>query len=159
MLCFPYLWSFFSSSCSVPVPPSTTPSWSATALMVPKKHLTSSQKLICSTYQPSSFAFSVISSSSRPWICAQPVRPGRTSFAPYLSRSANRSYWFQRAGRGPMTAISPTRIVHSWGSSSRLVLRRKRPTRVIYCSGSWSRWVGMSWGVSMRMVRNFRMLK
>ena len=46
-------------------------------------------------------------------------------FAWYLSRSASRSYWFHKAGRGPMTAISPTKIFHSWGSSSRLVLRRK----------------------------------
>ena len=49
----------------------------------------------------------------------------RTSFAWYLSRSASRSYWFHKAGRGPMTAISPTKMFHSWGSSSRLVLRRK----------------------------------
>ena len=42
-----FLW--FSSSCKVPVPPSTTPSWSSTALMVPKKHFTSMPKLRCST--------------------------------------------------------------------------------------------------------------
>ena len=71
----------YFSSCKVPVPPSTTPSCLSTAVMVPKKHFTSSPKLICSTYQPSSFAFSAISSSSRPWIWAQPVRPGRTSLA------------------------------------------------------------------------------
>ena len=35
--------------------------------------------------------FTGISSSSRPLICAQPVRPGRTPLAPYLSRSAIRS--------------------------------------------------------------------
>ena len=87
------------------------------------------------------------------------LRPGRTSLAPYLSRSASRSYWFHSAGRGPMTAISPTRIFHSWGSSSRLVLRRKCPMRVIYCSGSCSRWVGISCGVSMRIVRNLRIWK
>ena len=33
----------------VPVPPSTTPSWSSTATMVPKKHFTSMPKLRCST--------------------------------------------------------------------------------------------------------------
>ena len=38
----------------------------------------------------------------------------------------------------------------------RLVLRRNRPTRVMYCSGLTSRCVGISRGVSMRMVRNFR---
>ena len=39
----------------------------------------------------SNFALTGISSSSRPLICAQPVNPGVTSFAPYLSRSATRS--------------------------------------------------------------------
>ena len=35
-------------------------------------------------------------------------------------------------GRGPMTAISPTKMFHSCGSSSKLVLRRKCPIRVMY---------------------------
>lgn len=39
----------FFFSCRVPVPPSTTPSWSSTATMVPKKHFTSMPKLRCST--------------------------------------------------------------------------------------------------------------
>ena len=30
-------------------------------------------------------------------------------------------------------------------------------TRMGHWSGSCSRWVGISWGVSMRMVRNFKM--
>ena len=42
---------------------------------------------------------------------------------------------------------------------TRLVLRRKPPTRVIHCWGFSSRWVGVSRGVSIRMVRNFKMLK
>ena len=29
----------------------------------------------------------------------------------------------------------------------------------MYWSGSASRWVGISWGVSLRMVRNFRIMK
>ena len=49
-------------------------------------------KLSFSTYSPSSRAFTSMGSSSRPLICAQPVSPGRTSLAPYLSRSAIRSY-------------------------------------------------------------------
>src|SRR5687768_16696824 len=35
-------------------------------------------------------------------------------------------------GRGPITLISPCRIFQSWGNSSRLELRRNRPTRVMY---------------------------
>ena len=66
----------YFSSCKVPVPPSTTPSCLSTAVMVPKKHFTSSPKLICSTYQPSSFAFSTISSSSRPeQVYLEPEQP------------------------------------------------------------------------------------
>ena len=51
--------------------------------------------------------------------CAQPVKPGRTSLAPYLSRSAIRSNWFHRAGRGPTMDIFPVKIWKTWGSSSR----------------------------------------
>ncbi len=75
-----------------PVPPSRTPSLLRTLKMVPKKQRRSIMKLIFWAYSPSSFAFSSISSSSRPLICAQPVRPAGTSLAPYLSRSAMRSY-------------------------------------------------------------------
>ena len=57
-----------------------------------KKHFISKNIPIFLTYSPSSAAFSSISSSSRPFICAQPVSPGRTSLAPYLSRSSIRSY-------------------------------------------------------------------
>ena len=38
-----------------------------------------------------SFALYGISNSSLPFICAHPERPGFTSFAPYLSRSATKS--------------------------------------------------------------------
>src|SRR4051794_19267472 len=50
--------------------------------------------------------------------------------------------------------ISPVRMLHNWGSSSRLDLRRKEPGGVRNMAGSASRWVATS-GVSMRMVRNF----
>ena len=66
---------------SSPVPPSTTPSELNTEPIVPKKHLISKSKLSFSTYSPSNFAFTGISSSSLPLICAQPVSPGFTSFA------------------------------------------------------------------------------
>ena len=48
-------------------------------------------KLSFSTYSPSSRALTSMGSSSRPLICAQPVKPGRMSLAPYLSRSAIKS--------------------------------------------------------------------
>ena len=58
-----------------------------------------------------------------------------------------------------MTDIFPVRIWKIWGSSSREVFRRIRPTRVIYCSGFSSRWVGTSWGLDIFMVRNFMIRK
>ena len=58
-----------------------------------------------------------------------------------------------------MMDIWPVKIWKIWGSSSREVFRRILPTFVIYCSGFCSRWVGVSLGVSIFMVRNFRMLK
>ena len=137
-----------------PVPPSTTPSWRSTERNVPKKHRQSNPKERRRTYSPSSFALTGISSSSRPLICAQPESPGLTSFAPYFSRSAMRSSWFQRAGLGPMMLMSPFSMFQIWGSSSRLYFRRKPPTRVMYCSGFFRRWVGASWGVHIFMERN-----
>src|SRR5699024_3262007 len=73
-------------------PPSDTPSLLATLMNVPIKHLISIKVPIFFTYSPSSFAFTSIGSSSLPLICAQPVSPGGTSFAPYLSRSSIKSY-------------------------------------------------------------------
>src|SRR5699024_12055773 len=75
-----------------PVPPSTTPSLLITLTNVPKKHFISNHKLIFLTYSPSSCAFISIGSSSLPFICAQPVKPGSTLLAPYLSRSSIKSY-------------------------------------------------------------------
>ena len=106
------------------------------------------------------FALRSVSSSSRPFTCAQPVRPGRRSFAPLRSRSAMRSFWFRSAGRGPTMLRSwVIAMFQSWGSSSRLQRRRKRPARVIWRSGFSSRCDGTSGGVSTRIVRNLRILK
>ena len=58
-----------------------------------------------------------------------------------------------------MTDIFPVKIWKIWGSSSGENLRSTLPTRVIYCSGFSSRWVGVSPGVSIFMVRNFRIWK
>src|SRR5699024_4661268 len=80
------------SSFSFLGPPSDTPSHLATLMNVPIKHLISMMIPFFFTYSPSSFAFTSIGSSSLPLICAQPVRPGGTSFALYLSRSSIKSY-------------------------------------------------------------------
>ena len=45
------------------------------------------------------------------------------------------------------------------GSSSSEVFLKKPPTLVIHFVGSESSCVGASWGVSMRIVRNFKMVK
>src|SRR5699024_7183411 len=73
-------------------PPSDTPSHLATLMNVPINHFLSLMNPFFFTYSPSSFAFTSIGSSSLPLICAQPVRPGGTSFALYLSRSSIKSY-------------------------------------------------------------------
>ena len=73
-----------------PVPPSTTLLSPANTPTDPRKHFKSMISPICFTYSPSNFAFTGISSSSLPLICAHPVNPGFTSFALYLSRSAVR---------------------------------------------------------------------
>ena len=137
-----------------PVPPSTTESSRATLDIVPKKHLRSNKKLSLRTYSPSRRAFSGISISSRPLICAHPVSPGFTSLAPYLSRSAVSTSWFHRPGLGPITDMFPIKISQICGSSSRLWARRNLPTLVMYWSGFSSIWVGTSWGVAIFMLRN-----
>jgi hypothetical protein len=96
-------------------------------------------------------------------MAAQPVMPGfirwrwaysATSLA--LSIPPRRSSWSARAGRGPTSDISPFSTLNSCGSSSRLVRRMKRPTRVTRSSSALTcggRLVGR-W--SWRMERNFQ---
>ena len=119
-----------------PVPPSTTPSCLNMEMIVPKKHLRSNIKLIFATYSPSSFALTGISSSSRPLICAQPVRPGRHHWLILIALS-NQIVLIPRAGRGPITAMSPLRMLIICGSSSRLVLRKN-------VRSWWINWSGFS---------------
>ena len=109
---------------------------------------------ILSNISPSSFAFTGISNSSRPLICAQPVRPGLTSLAWYLSLSAIRSFWFHNAGLGPITAISPFNILIICGNSSKEVFLRNLPDFVMYWSGFDNICVGISFGVSTYIVLN-----
>ena len=96
--------------------------------------------------------------SSRPLICAQPVNPGVNTCTPFWERKAIKSFWLKRAGRGPTMLISPTRMLQSCGSSSRLDLRKNLPAGVNQRAESTSRCVASA-GVSMRMVRNFGILK
>src|SRR5215204_4910672 len=69
---------------------------------------------------------SSVPSVLRPLTCHSPVRPGGT-----LKRGSNSSGNISasqlRQGRGPTRVMSPRRTLSSWGSSSRLVLRRNTP--------------------------------
>ena len=57
-----------------------------------------------------------------------------------------------------MMDMCPTKILKIWGNSSKDVLRKKPPTLVIHFLGSASSCVGASCGVSMRIVRNFKIV-
>lgn len=63
-----------------------------------------------------------------------------------------------KAGLGPTKLMSPARILHNCGSSSRLLLRKKLPIGVKCSSGLTSKCVGMA-GVPTRMLRNLGILK
>jgi len=52
-------------------------------------------------YSTPNFTFSTIVSSSRPLICAQPVRPGLSLATPVSDRNGMRSSWLKQ--RGPRT--------------------------------------------------------
>ena len=122
--------------------------------MVPKKHFRSNKNDCFCTYSPSSFAFTGISSSSLPLICAHPVNPGFTSFAPYFSLSAVSRSWFHNPGLGPMILIFSTKISQICGNSSKLCARINLPTLVMYWSGLSNWCVGTSWGVDTFMLLN-----
>lgn len=62
--------------------------------------------------------------------------PGRKRYTPYSSRSRWARISLEISGRGPTKLISPLRIFHSWGNSSRLVLRRNLPNFVSTVPGS-----------------------
>src|SRR5439155_4085948 len=90
----------------------------------------SSRRDMRRTYSASSRIRSALLSSWRPLTCQSPVKPGRTESsnwpaAPHSGSSATVIM------RGPTRLISPRTTSTSWGSSSRLSLRSKRPTRVI----------------------------
>jgi len=54
--------------------------------------------------------------------------------------------------------MSPVKMLHSWGNSSRLLLRKSGPIGVRCAVGLASKWVATS-GVPVRMLLNFGMLK
>ena len=110
------------------------------------KHLASNSKLIFWTYSPSNRAFSWLEMVSRPLTCAQPEMPGRTSLAPYLSRSIIKSVSSKITGRGPMKDISPIATFHNCGNSSILVRRKKLPIEVMCWLGFSSSAVGVLLG-------------
>lgn len=101
------------------MPPPTTPSCFSTFRIVPKKRVQSKRKLRFWTYSPSRRVFTGISSSSRPLICAQPVRPGRISLEPFASENAQKMHRIceqmgGHVGRG--TGIHRSEFWHSEGS-------------------------------------------
>ena len=84
--------------------------------------------------------------------------PGLNLYTPY----SNLSLWalssLDMRGLGPTKLISPFRIFHSWGSSSRLVLRRILPALVIYWPG-FSNSPVAQFGVLFFIVWNLYMVK
>ena len=82
-----------------------------------------------STYSRSYATQSLNLRVSRPLTCQSPVMPGLT-----LSRASIQALFSlissRARGRGPTRLISPRRTLTSWGSSSRLRLRRCRPILV-----------------------------
>ena len=73
--------------------------------------------------------------SSRPFICAHPVIPGRNLSIPCKCRFSSSSVCTDSTGRGPTSDMSPLNTEKSWGNSSMLVFRKKLPSGVMYCSG------------------------
>src|SRR5450830_1042567 len=104
-------------------------------------------------YSTSSFTLSGIGSSSRPFTCAQPVSPGTSACTPCWVRSSIKSCWLNSAGRGPTKLMSPTRMLHNCGNSSRLLLRKKLPMGVKYASWLLSKCVATA-GEVLRPTRS-----
>lgn len=104
-------------------------------------------------YSASNSTFLSSDISSRPLICAQPVIPGTKWCMPLCVRSSMRSYWLKSAGRGPTKLMSPQITHQIWGSSSRLVRRRRDPKGVTHLWGFSRRWVATA-GVRVSIVLN-----
>src|SRR5215203_505006 len=107
-----------------------------------------------------------------PLICHKPDIPGRmrlysSNTVPYFETSAS------TMGRGPVRLISPRNTFHSCGSSSKLVLRKKRPVLVMRGSsrnfwllshsardrGFFRKYCSSTRSASTCIVRNFQQRK
>src|SRR5690554_4666409 len=132
-------------------PSALIPSRTNTFFTVRNRILISNHSERLSTYHTSSLNFSSQLSELRPFTCAQPVTPGRTSWRRYCSALYNGRYSISN-GRGPTKLISPFSTFHNSGSSSKLVERNQLPKGVKRSeSGS-----GLpSASTASRMVRNF----
>ena len=92
----------------------------------------------------------------RPWICAQPVRPGLMASRPRW-RSVYWATWTWIVGRGPMIDISPRRTLTRLGSSSIDQRRRNLPTRVIRASPSLTAMPAPMLSAPLTIVRSLSM--
>lgn len=90
-----------------------------------------------STYQTSYSNFLLKTSRFRPWTCAHPLIPGRTSWRRACSFEYKGRY-LTNNGLGPIRAMSPFNTFISCGNSSMEVERTKLPTFVSRCSSGSS---------------------
>ena len=123
------------------------------------------RKLWFRTYQRSIRTQSTKPISDRPLTCHRQVKPGLTD----RRRRCHGSYWATSSpmgGRGPTSDIRPASTWNNCGVSSRLVRRRKRPTRVTRASRRFLK-IGPSFSLatssrrrsaSSVIVRNFTMV-
>ena len=103
------------------------PSAGAPAAGVCSSSTTSSPNDQLRAYSTSSSSASTNVECARAFTCHRPVMPaGTENRSKWCGANSSVSYGMQ--GRGPTSDISPRSTLKSCGSSSRLVLRRKRPT-------------------------------
>ena len=109
------------------------PSRRKTDKIVRKRIDISTEKLTLSTYQTSRRNLSSQVNAFLPLICAHPLRPGRTSSRRDCSDEYRGTYSNSK-GRGPTRLMSPRRMFHNSGSSSRLVALSLLPNELKRCS-------------------------
>jgi hypothetical protein len=135
-----------------------TPSRLITLISVSQSIKQSNRNDCLRRYSTSRATLAEIASSSRPLICAHPVRPGNSRCTPFCVLSIIRSSWLYNAGRGPTKAMSPLIMLQSCGSSSRLFCLKKRPIGERKRCGVANRCVATA-GVPTFILRNFGILK
>src|SRR5216683_607285 len=117
------------NSSIVACPAADIPSRRTTRHTVIPRIFTSRLRLQWSTYHVSRANFSSQRIAFRPFTCAHPVMPGFTSCRLACS-GVYRSRYSITSGRGPTRLNSPRSTFHNCGSSSRLMARSHRPSRV-----------------------------